>query len=350
MLVARPASALALAALLCAPATPAASPAPSLPGAAWVNLSTRELRESYDVLWAVSDLHGGLAQLEDLLLAARLAMRPQGSRTLAWNASARRQLLVAAGDYINGGDSSVQVVLLLKDLQAQAARAGSRIVLLLGNNEAEFLSDPEKEATKELMKSAQAAAPRLKVGDKVKPKELHGSEFGQFLRKMSVGAVVGTWLFAHAGYIDVKVGDKGGAPELRRWAGKLSEGLRSGGEKAYQELLDEKSILAFHNWWRDEGKLAGMRKKLALLGLNGLVIGHDPDALGALGTLAQDRSGWLIKLDTGIKDGASRGRMLRCNVASITTAEGALRMASAPGKPSCQQLTPQGRLAPLTVR
>jgi len=38
-----------------------------------------------------------------------------------------------------------------------------------------------------------------------------------------------------------------------------------------------------------------MKARPGELGLNGLVFGHDPDALGFSDTIAMDPDGWLIK-------------------------------------------------------
>ncbi|HYV65900.1 MAG TPA: metallophosphoesterase, partial [Myxococcales bacterium] len=87
---------------------------------AWVTISTEELREGYDTLWAVSDVHGRLDALERLLTASGLASR-DGRGGLRWTPGRARQLLVVVGDSIDGGPDSVGVVLLFRDLQAQAA-------------------------------------------------------------------------------------------------------------------------------------------------------------------------------------------------------------------------------------
>jgi len=90
-----------------------------------------------------------------------------------------------------------------------------------------------------------------------------------------------------------------------------------------------------------------MKKRLATLGLNGLVFGHDPDGLGAPGTLAMDADGWFTKLDTGLKTGASHGMMLRCEVSRLV--HGVQLAMSENGKPVCRALMPDGELRELPV-
>src|SRR5205823_3968614 len=160
------------------------APAP-LPGPAFLTLSAAETKK-YEAVWAFSDIHGSLAALKGLLTRAHLAKDAGGK--LQWDPAAHKQLVIAVGDYLNGGPDSVGVVLALRDLQGQARRAGSRLVVLLGNQEAELLADPEKNTTPEVLKSAQPFAAALELGDHVKPKELAHSAFGDYLRTLPAAA------------------------------------------------------------------------------------------------------------------------------------------------------------------
>lgn len=322
----RPLLAAAACALPCS-----ASPRAALPdSAAWVVLPTSELAAGYDTLWAISDVHGQLGALERLLVAAKLAGGGAPSR-LHWSPAARRQLLLVVGDCLDGGQDSVAVVLLLQQLQREAAEAGSRVVVLLGNHEAAFLANPQANATSELM----ASAPRARLGPArgMTPLQLYESEFGRYLRQLPVAAFVGTWLFAHAGYIDAEADPA----SLREYFAHIDRELAAGGTQAYAALAGRRSILAYHNWWDSGRKMAAMKASLRLLGMNGLVIGHDPDALGAHRDIAVNREGWLMKLDTGLKWGRSAGTLLRCRVADIVR-EDALAM-TAGGRPTCAALS-----------
>jgi len=320
--------ALAVAAILCAAAARAGPEAVLAPSDAWVTLSTGELRAGYDRLWALSDVHGRLNELEQLLLASRLAVN-EGGR-IAWNPGARRELLVIDGDLLDGGKESVGVALLVEDLQAEAASAGSRIVVLLGNHEAAFLADPDR-ASRSLLRSARRAGLGPKGG--LTGSELAQTRFGKFLRRLPVAAFVGTWLFAHAGYIDAGEG----ALDVRAYFARVASELEKGD---YGALLDRKSIVASHDWWSSRRKRERVHQSVQALGMNGLVIGHDPDALGVHGWIGIDREGWLIKLDTGMKSGRSRGLLLRCEVRAIVR-EDALRMVDQ-GSPACGVVAPDG--------
>jgi len=309
----------------------AAGPArPPEPSDAWVTISTEELRAGFDVLWAVSDVHGRLTELDRLLLAAQLATRDSANRVV-WNPGQRRQLVVALGDYIDGGRESAGVVLRFAGLREQAAAAGSRLVALIGNHEAAFLADPTT-ADRRLLSSAHRA--ELGLSKRATPEELSNSQFGRFLRSLPVAAFIGTWLFAHSGYLDAPDG-----------FATLAAAWSRGGTERYRALLDPKSIVERHDWWKRRNARAREQALLAGLGLNGLVFGHDPDALGFPGRIAIDPDGWLIKLDTGLKTMRSHGMLLRCEVARIVQGS-SLAMTNA-GVPTCQVFTPEGALQEL---
>jgi hypothetical protein len=319
-----------------------AAPADIVPASsAWVKISAAELATRYDTVWAVSDVHGRLDELERLLVASRLAVRRES--TLTWDGECGRALLVVAGDLIDGGPDSVGVVLLLARLQREAAASGSRVVVLLGNHEARLLAHP-RSATPELTASAARRGAELGLPARFTPHDLARTTFGQFLRGLPVAAFVGSWLFAHAGYVDAGEGEA----ELRAWLAWLDATMARRDRDAFAALLDPRSILEYHGWWRSGARLAAMRRRLRALGLDGLVIGHDPDALGATRTMAMNRDGWLIKLDAGLKSGATRGMLLRCEVRAIARDDG-LAMAR-DGRPTCGVEAPDGSVRPLAVR
>jgi len=80
---------------------------------AFVSIPAGELRDKYDVVWAVSDVHGHREQLEQLLVGAGLAVRGQGGQ-LGWTPGKARQLLVVVGDCIDDGPDSYGVVMLFQ--------------------------------------------------------------------------------------------------------------------------------------------------------------------------------------------------------------------------------------------
>lgn len=333
------AGAVALALAATGAAAPAA-PADVTPrSGAWVAIPPAELAARYDTLWALSDVHGHLQELEQLLVASRLAVRR--GPALAW--TGERALLVVAGDLVDAGPDSVGVVLLLARLQREAASAGSRVVVLLGNHEARFLARPAW-ATPELMASAAVHRAELSLPRRFAPDALVATAFGEFLRGLPVAAFVGRWLFAHAGYVDA---DRGAAG-ARAWLARLDATVGRRDPSAFEALLDPRSVVAYHGWWHSEKRVAETRRGLRRLGMDVVVFGHDPDALGAPGRVAMSRDGSLIKLDAGVRRGVSRGMLLRCDVRDVVRAEG-LAMAR-DGAPTCRAALPDGATGPLELR
>src|SRR6184192_2675249 len=147
------------AAVLCLVWAAEGAPTSDLPSesTAWVSIPAAELRARYDTLWAFSDVHGRLEELERLLLATGLAER-RGKR-LAWNPARRRQLVIGVGDYIDGGPDSVGCVMLLADLQVEARAAESRVVVLLGNHEVAYLDHP-LQPTRQVAADGRGTRPR----------------------------------------------------------------------------------------------------------------------------------------------------------------------------------------------
>ena len=332
--------AIATALAICAAGAARAGPPAGIPASpAWVTISTEELRDSYDTLWAVSDVHGRLEALEQLLVASRMGTR-DGQGRVRWTPGGGRQLLVVVGDCIDDGPDSVGVVLLLRRLQGQAAEEKSRVILLLGNHEVDFLAAPGK-GSPELLSSADRAG--FNLGRKHRGERLAETEFGDSLREMPVAAFIGTWLFAHAGYVDAE--DEAGA---RAYFSRIASSWQSDGADRYAPLRDPRSIVSYHRWWESRRRRSAMKANLAALGLDGLVFGHDPGAFGAPGIIAMEAGGWLTKLDTGLKTGHSRGMLLRCDVGRIV--RGTDLSMSDQGRPTCGGLTGDGALHELPVR
>src|SRR2546425_8819073 len=101
------------------------------PSDAWVTISTEELRARYDTLWAISDVHGRLGELEQLLVASGLCVNQAGR--IAWNRERSRQILLVVGDLLNGGKEDGGAVLLLGGLEPGAAAARSPPVGVAGD-------------------------------------------------------------------------------------------------------------------------------------------------------------------------------------------------------------------------
>ena len=269
------------------------------PSEAWVVVPEAELAAGYDQLWAVSDVHGHREELERLLRSAGLAREDAGE--LHWAANARRQILLVVGDLVDGGPDSAGVVRLIARLSSEAPEASSRVVVLIGNHEAQRL--------------------------------LRDHHAKRLLRSAAAAAFVGRWLFAHAGYIDADADEA----SLKAWSDEVARRWAAGGRERYAQFLSGRSIVDFHDWWKSRKRRKAMRRALDLLGLDSVVFGHDPSAVGKPRAIAMDATGTFLKLDTGLKERLSKGMLLRCEVAD------ALRR----GLGSCRALSPDGTLTPL---
>ncbi len=341
----------------------------------WVYYSTAEVKK-FETLWAISDIHGSLDKLIALFLKAELIQKKAGE--YVWKpTAAHKHLLVVVGDSINKGPDSVGVVRFLTSLQAQAREKGSAVILLLGNHEAEFLSNKggaenEKE-TPELLVSANDSHNRdwletagKKLGANISFRELRqDSAFGISLSTFSVGAILGKWFFVHSGYI---AGTTDEVSELLIEAGQVqADGAQSlkgakfnESEFKYEQLVDDdspfSSLLVKRDWTKNLEKLNDMKEKLDFLGVSTLFVGHDPGALTEDNQvhkeIAINKEGWLVKLDVGMslsdeEKEYSKGRMLKCNLrkALEQPAMSLLRK----GPPVCQQIHVTKAVMPIWV-
>ena len=91
---------------------------------------------------ALGDIHGDYQRLVELLRTAALVDAKN-----AWTGGDTH--LVLAGDFIDRGDHSAQVLDLLMDLEPQALKAGGRLHALIGNHEAMNLYGDLRYVTKD---------------------------------------------------------------------------------------------------------------------------------------------------------------------------------------------------------
>jgi hypothetical protein len=242
-------------------------------------------------LYAVSDIHGAYDRVVTLFAAAGLAT-VSAEGVVAWTGG--NAVLVVVGDSIDKGDRSIPVLDLLRLLQDAAPGAGGRVIVLLGNHEAEFLADPENH---------KADALRAEIaGQQLTPEAFAAATtaWGRFLRRMPIAAVVNGWYFSHAGH-------NGG-----RSNAALSEAFRAAAEGGHWDadvLIGADSPLEANDWWTS-GVIAA---DLAAAGARHLVMGHDPNAFSEQGRIDAHFAGRLLHLDTGMTPSVdnSKGRVLR---------------------------------------
>ena len=249
-------------------------------------------------IYALSDVHGGYARLTALLVAnGVLTQAPASSSDAPWNAAAAT--LVVTGDLIDKGPSSVEVIEFLMALQVAATKAGGRVVVTLGNHEAEFLVDPNNAkasgpagidpelASKGVMPSAVASGtdPR-----------------GAWLRQLPFGARVGGWFFSHAGDTQGRT--------VAVLEAKLEAAVVAHADYNDPEIVGTTSILESRSWYTTP---ATASQNAAALGVKHIVFGHDPSALGPKGKIAVGPGNVLLRIDCGMSPGVddSTGMLLR---------------------------------------
>lgn len=235
---------------------------------------------------AISDVHGMFDNLMRLLTATKL-VTPDGH----WLAD--HTLLIVTGDSIDKGPKALEVIDLWRTLMAEAPAKGSRVVVLLGNHEAEFLAHPDKK--KSAATRDELAAKGLDVGeltDNAKPR-------GRFLRSLPLAARVGKrWLFCHAGWIPP-------VPYID-FVTKAQAVLRAG-DYGSDFLLDSDSILekkegsSGAKWWESKDDVKDLESRMTQDGLYGIVFGHQPNAFGLENAVGlYDKTARLIKIDSGM--------------------------------------------------
>ncbi len=271
---------------------------------------------------ALGDPHGDPDATFRLLASAGLITT---TSPITWSGGAK--ILVVTGDVIDKGASALPIIDLLMALAPEARAAGGRVIVTLGNHEAEFLGDPIGSETKVFQAELRAAgidATAVAAGAASSP-------YGAWLRNLPVAALIDDWFFCHAGDSN---GDSAAA--IGRKFRAAVEGPRGYGDAF---LIGMGSLLEANAWWQgsladsvadasagaDAGAASGVGRvdeNLAALPAAHIAFGHDPgaldfagDPLGARvkGELVARYDGRLFPIDVGMSYavGYSDGALLR---------------------------------------
>lgn len=249
-------------------------------------------------LYAVSDVHGGYDRLVTLLAANQVIERvPDAPPSVRW--SAGDAVLVVTGDMIDKGPNGLAVLDMLRALAADAPRARGRVIVTLGNHEAEFFADPGNDKAD----GSDGVDAELKAHG-IDPRDLASGKDprGAWLRTLPLAARVGAWFFAHA------------ADTHGRSIADLERAFRAAldAHPAYDdaEIIGDGSILESRDWYGDAGTAT---RYAAALSAKHIVMGHDPKALGARGQIAVAENGALLRIDCGMSPDVddSHGMLLR---------------------------------------
>jgi hypothetical protein len=283
-----------------------------------------EIDTAEDV-YAVGDVHGDYDALVTLLAGCHVIDRVrENPADVRW--AAGRAVLVCTGDLIDRGNQGLRVIELFRTLEVQAAGAGGRVVVTLGNHEAEFLATGgHAKINKEFVAELRAAG--LTPAKVVAGRD--GAGVGQYLLDLPVAARVNDAFFCHAGNTR--------GLTLAQLAERVRAGIDRQGYTA-PVVADADSIVQARlhprPWWeadaaaavelrdaatpRRERAEAGrdrLAANLRALGVAHLVFGHQPMEItfADKSKRAQDEmfcgfGGLFFLIDTGMSRGVDGGR------------------------------------------
>jgi hypothetical protein len=251
-----------------------------------------------DDIYAVSDAHGHYEMLAQLLEANHLMTAGAGGDPTKARWAGGRAVLVLAGDLIDKGDKSVEVIDLMRALEASGR---GRVVVTMGNHEAEFLQDPKNDKATRTGEDSDGIDNELDA-DKIDPESLvKGTDIagrGKWISSLPFGVRVKKWFFAHGGNTQQL--------SIKDLSKKLEDGVDGNGY-GDKHITGSDSILEAENWYSSPDKDDCGKKEADALGVNHIVFGHDPKGLGVRGAIAASKNGILVKIDTamGIHDGST---------------------------------------------
>jgi hypothetical protein len=257
-------------------------------GRAWSTSPAIVQIDSFTEVFAVSDAHGGYERFVNLLAAAKVVDafdRLPAPGDVHW--AAGTALLVVTGDMIDKGDTSIEVIDLMMSLQGQADAAGGRVVVTMGNHEAEFLADPKNsKAAGDDGIDTELHARGIKPKDFASWSDPHG----RWLRNLPFGVIAGDWYFSHCGNTreDTRA-------ELEA---EIRDAVDSDDSYGHKRIIGDKSVLAAEDWYDDHDSTAS--KNADALGVSHFVFGHNPHAFDARGKVKAKKHGLLVKIDTGM--------------------------------------------------
>jgi hypothetical protein len=261
------------------------------------NWSTRpailEIDEA-DEIYALSDVHGGYVQLGRLLekngLISGFNADPDKAKSANW--TGKKVILVVAGDVVDKGAQSLASIDFLRSLEAKAEKAGGRVIVTMGNHEAEFLDDPLNDKALATTDDGAGISVELKAKG-IDPKDVAAGKDkegrGAWLLGLPFGVRIKKWFFSHGGNTD---GDT-----IKKLSRKLEEGVDSKDRYGHKNITGKDSILEAQEWWGDKKKA---KEYADALGVKHMVFGHDPGALNDRGRIKAAADDVLVKVNVNM--------------------------------------------------
>ncbi|MEO7109858.1 MAG: metallophosphoesterase [Polyangiaceae bacterium] len=273
-------------------------------------------------IWALSDIHGDYAALTKLLAGANVITKvPDGPSTVIWSQGAA--VLVIVGDLIDKGPDAPDVVRLMMALQISAAAAGGKVIVTMGNHEAEFFANPYNDKA-----SGEAGVdPELgAIGLTPDATAAGVDDIGLFLRDLPIAARVDDWFFVHAGKTDGLTAS-GLSTEIQNEIDDA--GFGASVLSADASMLEARLNDSPPQWWDVTGDAGGLLTQWTnALGAKHLVMGHQPGAVGIAGGPNRNSDdmfaaygGLVFLIDTGMSVGVddTGGALLHVKNAGMMT-------------------------------
>jgi hypothetical protein len=266
----------------------------------WRYPVVREVDRAREI-WAISDIHADYNALLTLFAGAKLIEpSPPSPREVRWTGGF--STLVVVGDMIDRGPDAVDVLRLLITLHRRAPFHGGRVVVTMGNHEAEFLANPENGAAED----ADVGVDRelIEAGYDLDATAEGDDNVGRFMRNLPIAARVDDWFFVHAGntqgqtIAQITAGVRAGVDAAGFGAPVLS---------ATTSILETKFTTG-PQWWEATGSPVDLLTTWTeALGVRHLVMGHQPQAVAITGgvnrpkdIMASEYGGLLFFIDTGM--------------------------------------------------
>lgn len=264
---------------------------------------------------AIADVHGGITPFVAILERAGLIDAQR-------NWSGGNTVFVQTGDLTDRGPGVREALDLMIALEPQAAKAGGRVQVLLGNHEVMNMLGETRDATPEIFAS---------FGGEPEYREAFGpnGRYGKWLRTKSPIARIGDSLFMHAGINPDATTDTIEAlnDDVRGQIARWDEGVRKLVEQeklkplapfrdvieaaaaAKMPIADVVSSHLFHpdglmwfrgyNSWSDADGAPRVAALLKRYKVKRIVTGHTPQPSG---TIRERFEGALFLMDTGMLD------------------------------------------------